>query len=58
MLGPKEIDVINNSCIYDAYKGLYISEKEREKRLLQGIQPADWVLKIRWYGTNIDKPRK
>ena len=37
-LGSKEIDVINNSCIYDAYKDLYLSEKERQERLLQGIQ--------------------
>ena len=34
-LGSKETDVINNSCIYDAY------EKERDERLLQGIQPAN-----------------
>ena len=40
-LGSKEIDVINNSCIYDAYKDLYLSEKERDERLLQGIQPAN-----------------
>ena len=40
-LGSKEIDVINNSCIYDAYKDLYLSEKEREERLLQGIEPAN-----------------
>ena len=37
-LDSKEIDVINNSCIYDAYKDLYLSEKEREERLLPGIQ--------------------
>ena len=40
-LGSKEIDVINNSCIYDAYKDLYLSEKERQERLLQGIQPGN-----------------
>ena len=40
-LGSKPIDVINNSGIYDAYKDLYLSEKEREERLLQGIQPAN-----------------
>ena len=39
--GSKEIDVINNSCIYDAYKDLYLSEKERDESLLQGIQPAN-----------------
>ena len=32
----KEIDVINNACIYDLYKDLYLTEE----RLLQGIQPA------------------
>ena len=40
-LGSKEIGVINNSCIYDAYKDLYLSEKECEERLLQGIHPAN-----------------
>ena len=40
MLGSKEIDMIDNSDIYDTYKDLYLSEKEREKRLLQDIQPA------------------
>ena len=40
-LGSKEIDVINNSCIYDAYKDLYLSEKEREERLLEGTQSAN-----------------
>ena len=38
MLGSKEIDTINNSDIYDIYKDLYLSEKEREAKLLQGIQ--------------------
>ena len=33
MLGAKEIDVINNSCIYDACKELYLSEKEHEEKL-------------------------
>ena len=47
-LGSKEIDVINNSCIYDVYKDLYLSEKEREERLLQGIQPTNW-LKARFW---------
>ena len=30
-LGSKEIDVINNSCIYDTYKDLYLIEKERRE---------------------------
>ena len=41
MLGSKEIDTINNSGIYDTYKDLYLSEKEREEKLLQGIQLAN-----------------
>ena len=41
MLGSKDMDVINNSNIYDTYKDLYLSEKEREEKLLQGIQSAN-----------------
>ena len=41
MLGSKEIDTINNSDIYDTYKDLDLSEKECEKKLLQGIQSAN-----------------
>ena len=41
MLGLKEIDTINNSDIYDTYKELYLSDKEREEKLLQGIQSAN-----------------
>ena len=52
-LGSKEIDVINNSCIYDAYKDLYLSKKEREERLLQGIQSANG-LKTRVGGQKSD----
>ena len=54
MLGSKEIDTINNSDIYDTYKDLYLSEKEREEKLLQGIQSANGLKarvgakKIRW----------
>ena len=40
MLGSTDIDTINNSDIYDTYKDLYLSEKECEEKLLQGIQPA------------------
>ena len=46
MLGSKDIGTINNSDNYDTYKDLYLSEKEREERLLQGVQPAN-VLKAR-----------
>ena len=41
MLGSKEIDTINNADIYDTYKDLYLSEKEREEKVLQGIQSAN-----------------
>ena len=41
MLGSMDIDTINNSDLYDTYKDLYLSEKEREEKLLQGIQPAN-----------------
>ena len=37
MLGSKDIDTINNSDIYDIYKDLYLSEKECDEKLLQGI---------------------
>ena len=33
--------MINNACIYDPYKDLYLSEKEHEERIVQGIQPAN-----------------
>ena len=38
ILGSKDIDLINNSDIYYTYNDLYLSEKEREEKLLQGIQ--------------------
>ena len=41
MLGSKDIDKINNSDIYDTYNDFHLSEKEREEKLLQGIQPAN-----------------
>ena len=41
MLGSKDIDTINNSDIYDTYKDLYLSQKEHEEKLLQGIQSAN-----------------
>ena len=41
ILGSTEIDTINNSDIYDTYKDLYLSEKECEKKLFQGIQSAN-----------------
>ena len=41
MLGSTDIDTISNSDIYDAYKDLYLSEKELKEKLLQGIQSAN-----------------
>ena len=41
MLGSKEIDTINDSNIYDTYNDLYLSEKEPEKKLPQGIQSVN-----------------
>ena len=41
MLGSKDIDTINNTDVYDTYKDLYLSEKESEEKLLQGIQLAN-----------------
>ena len=35
-LDSKDIDTIDNSDVYDTYKDLYMSEKEREERLFQG----------------------
>ena len=41
MVGSKDIDTINHSDIYDSYKDLFLSKKEREERLLEGIQSAN-----------------
>ena len=41
MLGSKDIDTINNSDIYNTHKDLYLSKKEREEKLLEGIQSAN-----------------
>ena len=38
MLGSKDI---YNSNVYDTYKDLYLSKKERQERLLQGTKPAN-----------------
>ena len=60
MLGSKDTDTINNSDISDTYKDLYLSEKEREEKLLQVIQSASGLKarvgakKNRWHSTNID----
>ena len=64
MLGSEDIDMINNSDIYDTYKDLYLSEKEREEKLLQGIQSANGsearvgAKKNRRHSTNSDNPGK
>ena len=49
----KDIDTVNNSDIHDTYKDLYMSEKEREEKLLQGIQSAN-ILKARIGGKKAD----
>ena len=41
MLCSKDIDTIKNSDIYDTCEDLYLSKKEREEKLLQGIQSAN-----------------
>ena len=41
MLGSKEIDTINNADVFDTYKDLYLSVKERKGKLLQDIQSAN-----------------
>ena len=41
ILGSKETEMIDNSGIYHMYKDLYLSEKEHEKELFQGIQLAN-----------------
>ena len=38
MLHSKDIDTINNADVYNTFKDLYLSEKESEEKLLQGIQ--------------------
>ena len=60
----ERLNTINNSDIYDTYKELYLSKKEREERLIQGIEPANGLKervgakRNRWHGTDIDNPRK
>ena len=43
MLGSTNTDTINKSDIYDTYKDLYLSKKEREQKLLQDILSANWL---------------
>ena len=37
ILGSKGTDTINSSDIFDTHRELYLSKKEREEKLLQGI---------------------
>ena len=53
MLDSKDIDTINNSDIYDTYKNLYLSKKEREEKLIQGIQSVNG-LKVRVGAKKVD----
>ena len=41
MFSSKDTDTINDLDIYDTYKDLYLSKKELEEKLLQGIQSAN-----------------
>ena len=56
MLDSKDIDTINNSDIYDTYKNLYLSKKEREEKLIQGIQSVNG-LKVRVGAKKVDGTR-
>ena len=38
LLGSNETDAINNSDIYVTYREFYLGEKEREEKLVRGIQ--------------------
>ena len=53
MLRSKDIHKINNSDVYDTYKDLFLSEKERKEKLLQGIQSVN-RLKARLGAKKID----
>ena len=44
MHGSKEVDIINNSDIYDAHKDPCLSEKRPWNKLLQGIQSANGLM--------------
>ena len=41
LLGSKETDMINNSDICDTDKDLYLTENEREEKMLRGIQSVN-----------------
>ena len=40
-LGSTELEVIENADIFDTYKDLYLTKKQRENMQLQGIQPEN-----------------
>ena len=40
-LGSTELKVIENADIFDTYKDLYLTKKQRENMQLQGIQPEN-----------------
>ena len=40
-LGPTELEVVENADIFDTYKDLYLTKKQRENMQLQGIQPEN-----------------
>lgn len=41
MLGSQDIYTTNKAEIYDTHEDSYFSKKDREEKLLQGIQPAN-----------------
>ena len=53
MLDSKSIDMIKNSDVYDTHKDLYLSKKEHEENLLQGIQLVN-TLKTRMGAKKVD----
>ena len=55
MLGLKEIDTINNADIYDAYKDLYLSEKNVQRscfKINEWFKGTARCKKGRWHRTN------
>ena len=47
VLEPKETDIINNTDIYQTYNDIYLSEKESEEELFQGIQSGNGLTLFR-----------
>ena len=62
MLGSKDIDTINYSDIYDKYKDLYLSEKEREDASRhtagQWVKGTSRCKEVRWHSIDSDNVGK